>query len=325
MMAMRLARAFTGKPGVVRFPRHFHGWNDHVAFGQRGHFDGTPTPGVLKAIADNVILAPSGDIGAVRRIFETRDDIAAVMLEPTGVWAGFVPLRRTFVEDLVGVARDAGVLVIFDEVVTGFRVSPGGAQAAFGLKPDLTTLAKILSGGLPGGAVCGRKDILDLLDFDEAEALGIEKIGHQGTFNANPLSASAGIAALEIIAEGDACEAATRKTERVRHLMNGVLSEEGVPWAVYGDHSAFFVFTNPEKRDVDPLAFDAYALDPEAFTAPVDPTLMTKLVLALLVNGADLSTRPGGLMSAAHTDTDLEETAAALRAAVKMLKEEGEI
>src|SRR6516164_7792738 len=101
--------------------------------------------------------------------------------------------------------RRHGVVLIFDEVVTGFRVSPGGAQAEYGIRPDLTTLAKILAGGLPGGAVAGRKDILDLLDFQMTKAADREKISHQGTFNANPLSAAAGVAALEIVGTTDAC------------------------------------------------------------------------------------------------------------------------
>ena len=95
-------------------------------------------------------------------------------------------------------------------MVTGFRVSPGGAQAAVGVTPDMTTLAKILAGGLPGGAVAGRKDVLDLLDFAAAKGAGSEKIEHPGTFNANPLSAAAGVATLEIIRCTDACERANR-------------------------------------------------------------------------------------------------------------------
>ena len=146
-------------------------------------------------------------------------------------------------------------MLIFDEVVTGFRVSPGGAQAEYGIRPDLTTLAKILAGGLPGGAVAGRKDILDLLDFQVTKAADREKITHQGTFNANPLSAAAGVAALEIVGTTDACAAANRYADAMRRRINEVFEEEHVPWAAYGMFSNFHFFTNPEhRRDCpDPL------------------------------------------------------------------------
>ena len=101
-------------------------------------------------------------------------------------------------------------------MVTGFRCSPGGAQQALGITPDMTTLAKILAGGLPGGAVCGRRDILDLLDFKRTKAKGIEKIAHPGTFNANPVSAAAGIATLEILSTTDACAKANAYGETLR-------------------------------------------------------------------------------------------------------------
>src|SRR5207248_9052740 len=106
-----------------------------------------------------------------------------------------------------------GVVLLFDEVVTCVRVSPGGAQAEYGIRPDLTTLAKILAGGLPGGAVAGRQDVLDLLDFQITKAADREKISHQGTFNANPLSAAAGVAALEIVGTTDACARANRYSD----------------------------------------------------------------------------------------------------------------
>ncbi len=139
------------------------------------------------------------------------------------------------------------MVLIFDEVVTGFRVSPGGAQAEYGIRPDLTTLAKILAGGLPGGAVAGRKDILDLLDFQVTKTSDREKISHQGTFNANPLSAAAGVAALEIVGTTDACARANRYADSLRRQINEVFEEEHVPWAAYGTFSNFHIFTNPER------------------------------------------------------------------------------
>src|SRR5262247_3677695 len=205
LMAVRLARAFSGKPKIIRFNYHFHGWHDHMTTGHSSHFDGTATTGVLDAVAGNVLLCDQNDEAGLKRILEQHEgEIAAAIIEPTGANGGRLPIDPEFLQALRRLTAEHGVLLIFDEVVTGFRVSRGGAQAAFGIRPDLTTLAKILAGGLPGGAVTGRKDILDLLDFEVTKGAGKEKINHPGTFNANPMSAAAGIATLRIIAESDA-------------------------------------------------------------------------------------------------------------------------
>src|SRR6185437_13835353 len=116
-----------------------------------------------------------------------HDDIAAAIIEPTGSGFGTVPHAPSFLEALREETRKKGAILIFDEVVTGFRVSPGGAQREYGITPDLTALAKIVAGGLPGDAVAGRRDILEELDFKAAEARTREKISHPGTFNANPV------------------------------------------------------------------------------------------------------------------------------------------
>ena len=196
-MALRLARACTGKHKIVRFKGHFHGWHDHMTSGYISHFDGSPTTGVLPDLASQVILLPPGDEEAARAAFEANDDIAAAILEPTGGSFGLVPHAFEFLGFLRELTAKHGVVLIFDEVITGFRVAPGGAQGYFGVTPDMSTHAKIIAGGLPGGAVAGRKEILDDLDFYETKASGREKIFHPGTFNANPVSAAAGTAALD--------------------------------------------------------------------------------------------------------------------------------
>ncbi len=323
LMALRLARAFTGKRKILRFHRHFHGWQDHVAFGVANHFDGTPTPGVLADIAANTVLAPIDDIAKTRSILEGDDDIAAVILEPTGATFGQLPIGPALVAELRELTLQRGIILIFDEVVTGFRVSRGGAQAQFGIKPDLTSLAKILAGGLPGGAVCGRADILELLDFEKAAEKGFEKIAHQGTYNANPLSAAAGLTALQIIDREDACTTANAQAAKLRDMCNQAFAEEGVAWSCYGDFSGFYFFLNPSNRDIDPLTFDAG----QAGHAELSEKSVVgeKLRLALLVNGVDITGKPGGTVSAAHTDNDLEATVNGLRRAIRLLKAEAEI
>ncbi len=323
LMALRLARAVTGRPKIVRFNGHFHGWHDHAAFGVSNHFDGTPTPGVLAEIAANTLLAPPDDMVETRRILETNDDIAAVILEPTGASWGQVPVGGEMLAELREITKTRGIVLVFDEVVTGFRVSPGGAQAHFGITPDLTSLAKILAGGLPGGAVAGRADILERLDFDVAAAKGFEKVGHQGTYNANPLSAAAGITALGIIRDGVACDVASAQGEKLRGMCNHVFKSEGVPWACYGQFSGFYFFLNPQGMKIDPFGFDAAEIGHKALSAK--SSLAEKLRLALLVQGVDIAGKPGGSLSATHSDAELEFTAQALRAAIGMLRREGDL
>ena len=324
LMAVRLARSVTGKSKFVRFLTHFHGWHDHMTSGHANHFDGTPTAGVLAGIAEHVILLPPGDVEAVKRTFASRNDIACVILEPTGTSFGAAPLPPSFLHMLREETSKHGIFLIFDEVVTGFRVSPGGAQGEYGIKPDLTSLAKILAGGLPGGAVVGRRDILDDLDFDAAERKKREKIAHPGTYNANPLSAAAGIAALEIVGTGEPCKKASATAASLRTALNDVLAEERVPWAVHGSFSGFHFFLNPKQRAIDPHRFDPMTLEyKELLSNP--PTLARLLRLALLANGVDVNGRISGFTSAAHGKAEVEDTARALRQSIRMLRAEGEL
>jgi len=325
MMALRLARAFTGKSKIIRFKHHFHGWHDHMTSGYASHFDGSPTPGVLPGVTTGLVLAEQNDAVGLARLLDDDDDIAAAILEPTGAHGAQLPIDPAFLVELRELTRQHGVLLIFDEVVTGFRVSPGGAQVEYGIRPDLTTLAKILAGGLPGGAITGRKDILDLLDFQVTKAADREKISHQGTFNANPLSAAAGVAALEIVGTTDACARANRYGETLRRRINEVFEEERVPWAVYGAFSNFHFFTNPGRTAITPTRFDPKAVPAEAFFDKRQAGLVHKFRLAMMTHGVDFSGSPGGITSATHGEAELEDTMTALRKAIRMLKQEREI
>ncbi|HEX3863160.1 MAG TPA: aminotransferase class III-fold pyridoxal phosphate-dependent enzyme [Stellaceae bacterium] len=325
LMAVRLARAFTGKAKLVRFNNHFHGWHDHMTSGHTNHFDGTPTTGVLDAVAGNVLLCDQNDEAALARLLEQHKDIAAAIIEPTGANGGKLPIAPEFLQALRRLTAEHGVLLIFDEVVNGFRVAPGGAQEAYGIRPDLTTLAKILAGGLPGGAVTGRKDILDLLDFQVTKGAGKEKIAHPGTFNANPLSAAAGIACLRIVRDTDACARANRFGDDLRHRLNEVFEEEHVPWAAYGTFSSLELFTNPERMAITPTRFDPLQYPLAKLKSDRNAATVHKMRLAMMINGVDLSSHPGGVISATHGEAELEDTVNAMRNTVGMLKAEGEL
>ena len=324
-LALRLARAFTGKAKVVRFLGHFHGWHDGVAPGAQSHFDGALPAGIPAAVAEHSILLPTDATHPVAALHAARADIAAVIVEPSGASWGQVPLPPDFLGALRKLTRAHGVILIFDEVITGFRWSRGGAQARYGVTPDLSVLAKIVAGGLPGGAVAGRAEILDQLDADAARRAGREKIGHQGTFNANPLCAAAAVATLSRVEREDACGAAERTAGEIRDGLRRILSEESVAWAVYGEASAFHIFPNPARLPIEPMRFDPLRLGFKGLKQARDGALAQRLRLAMLENGVDIMGAPGGLVSAVHGAREVAQTLEAFRTAVRALKEEGDV
>lgn len=324
-LALRLARAWTGKPRIMRFIGHFHGWHDQVVAGAMSHFDGALPAGIPPSVLDQSIVLPDEDMARIVKTLQTRDDIAAVIFEPSGASWGQVPLPAGFLDTLREVTRKYGVVLIFDEVITGFRWSRGGAQARYGIVPDLTVLAKIVAGGLPGGAVAGAKHIMDQLDPVEAKAAAREKIGHQGTFNANPLCAAAAVATLEIVEKTDVCEQANAFAAGIRNGMRRILIEEDVAWGVYGDASVFVIFPNPNRLPIDPATFDPAKLGFKGIKGARDANLINRIRIAMLANGVDIMGGPGGVVSAAHGPAELAQTLDAFRAAVRRLKLEGDI
>src|SRR3989440_3217855 len=324
-LALRLARAYTGKPKVMRFVGHFHGWHDQVAAGSMSHFDGSVPAGILPSLVEQTILLPADDVARAAETLKSRDDIAAVILEASGASWGMVPLPEGFLAGLRAATKDNGVLLILDEVITGFRWSRGGAQARFGVIPDLCVLAKIVAGGLPGGAIAGRVDIMDQLDPAAAKSAGREKIGHQGTFNANPLCAAAAVATLSIVEREDVCDRAEATTQEIREGMRRILIEEDVPWGIYGDASAFLIFQNPNGLDIDPQTFDPLRLGFKELKAVRNANLSHRLRIAMLANGVDIMGAPGGLVSAVHGAEDVARTLEAFRTSVRWLKTEGDI
>lgn len=324
LLALRLARACTGRTKLVRFVGHFHGWHDHMAFGVGSRFDGSASPGVLNEVASNVLLVPAGDIQGTERVLE-RDDIAAVIIEPTGASWGQLPVLKEFLVELRRMTSERDIVLIFDEVITGFRCSPGGAQQVFGVTPDMTTLAKILAGGLPGGAVAGKQEIMELLDHRAAATSGREKISHHGTFNANPLSAAAGVEALQIVSGTDACQRASDYAERLRNALNEVCQKADVPWTVYGTFSGFHIYTNPEGHNLARGQLDAGDYDPMVLKARPRPELLMKLRAGMLLHGVEIFAWPGGPTSSVHTEDDLAITVEAFDKTLIMLKAEGDV
>src|SRR5207248_2715969 len=251
MLAMRDARAFTGREKIIRFAGHFHGWHDYAMAGYQPPFDTSTSTGVPKAVSETMLVAYPNNIESVRQLLDAHvGQIAAVIVEPGGGSNGIIPTSVPFLRELRTLTAERGVVLIFDEVITGFRYSPGGAQQVYGITPDLTTLAKIVAGGLPGGAVVGKRDILQVQTFKgELHKDRFERVLQQGTFNANPMSAAAGCTALQIVGEGWATEQANKAGEQIRQGLRDVFERRGVAGAVLGEFSVFQILLGEDMEE----------------------------------------------------------------------------
>lgn len=322
LMALRLARAFTGKNKIVKFEGHFHGWHDSVMPGVKPPFDVPSSPGIPEGVLDNTLLCPPNDTESLRRIMERDKDVAAVIIEPTGASFVAVPTREGFLQQLREITRQYGVVLIFDEVITGFRCAPGGAQEYYGVMPDLTCLAKILAGGFPGGAVAGREDIMELLEFkDDSKWNRYKKVYHPGTFNANPLSASAGVTALSVVSTGEDIEKANSIAQRLKDELNLIIDKYDINWCVYGQFSGFRIFKGHQCEKRCKCNFQLCDYDPARLKEGGDPKLDRAFRLGMLLRGIDISSSIA-MTSSAHSMEDVDKTASAFDATIAQMKKE---
>ncbi|WP_322488706.1 aspartate aminotransferase family protein [Chloroflexus sp.] len=316
-LALRLARAATGKTTLIRFAGHFHGWHDALV---PGADPDDPNRGVLPETLASLMILPT-DLEQVEATLASRNDVAAVILEPTGASYGSIPLPADFLPGLREITHRYGVLLIADEIVTGFRVTPGGACARAGITPDLVCLAKIVAGGLPGGALAGRAELLDLLAHDEHGPRG--RIRQQGTFNANPLSAAAGIAMLRAVATGELGAIAAQRGELLVKMLNELFASKGLRgWTAFGDGSIFHVFVDP-ATDLAPGDIPRN-LPLATLKRGGDVQLLRRLRMALHLNGVDLMRGRSGFVSAVHSEADIRATVAAVAASIEMVLNEDE-
>ncbi|MDB5312526.1 MAG: hemL1 [Gemmataceae bacterium] len=323
LMALRLARLHTGRPKFLKFRGHFHGWHDYVTVASDPPYESASVPGVPDAVAANCVAVPPDDLNAVEDALKADPQIGAVILEPTGGHWGAVPIRGAFLKGLRDVCTRLDRVLIFDEVITGFRVAPGGAQEYYGVTPDLTSLAKILAGGLPGGCLAGRADILAFIE----PRPGKPKMKHPGTYNANPLSAAAGVAALKRVATGDPCRKANAAGVRLRNRLNELFAARDWPMVAYGDFSMVRIIPDyhgprpagaaGENDGLVPFGGDLNALD-----GPKNTKQLYAMRQAMLLNGVDLWGF-AGMTSSEHTDAVVDDTVRAVETSVEMLQAEG--
>ena len=313
MMAFKMARAYTGKTRIIKFEDHFHGWHDYA----RADEDGSG--GIPDETASTMISLHQNDIGLVEQTIQEDGNVAAIILEPTGSHMGTHALPPVFLEQLREVATRHGVVLIFDEVVTGFRISKGGAQAKYGVMPDLTTMAKIVAGGLPGGAITGRADLIDMIQLtDDPEFNRTGRVGHNGTFNANPLSAAAGTTALNLVKTTDVNARADAMAARLKEGLNDILIKQEVPGCASGVASIVFLRIGADHECDKEICL----LTDEQQRATENGARNHQLGLSLYSRGVDVSSGRF-ILSATHTDEDVDATVDEVEQALVEVRAEG--
>lgn len=308
MSAIRLARGFTKKNKVIKFTGCYHGHADGmlVAAGSGGLTFGVPnSAGVPELTTQDTLVAEYNHIDQVKTIFETYpNDIAAVIVEPIAANMNCVPPSPGFLQTLRALCDDYKSLLILDEVITGFRVAKGGAQALYGITPDLTVLGKIIGGGMPVGAFGGRRDVMEAL-----APLG--PVYQAGTLSGNPIAMAAGLAQLELIMTQDFYEKLSHHTMQLAEGLKGEAEEAGIKLRTTAVGGLFgFLFT------------DAHEISCEKHVQECDVALFKQFYHAMLQQGVYFapSLFESGFVSSLHGNKEIEFTLQAARHVFKSLK-----
>ena len=306
MSCIRLARGFTGRDKIIKFDGCYHGHADSllVQAGSGALTHGRPdSAGVPKSFAEQTISLPFSDIDLVRKAFcENKSGIAAVIVEPVPANAGLYLGKEKFLSSLRDECTKDGALLIFDEVITGFRVARGGAQEIFGIKPDLTVLGKIIGGGLPVGAFGGRAEIMDQLSPDGP-------VYQAGTLSGNPVAMAAGLAQLRELERIDGWELLEKTGAQFEELARGAIADSKIDLTFHRIGSMFCLFFAP------PPIVDL------ASAKRSDLKMFAKFFHTCLERGLNFapSQFETGFISTAHTPNDIEQTASVVREALRSL------
>ena len=317
LLAIRLARAFTGKTKILKFEEHYHGWHEYGVIGANN--SGAMVPQAIMDMA--IVVRPN--IEEVEEALKNDSDVACAIVEPTGGHFSTFPLQPDpFLKQLREVTSKYGVLLISDETITGFRVSKHGAAARYGIVPDISTFGKIVAGGMPGACVAAKSDILDMMAFrGEPEWDNNRRIGQGGTFNANPPTAMAGIVGLRMVAEQPINERADAMAARLKSGINESFQRVEVPGFAYGIASLVNPIIGIEPKgdeyfEAPPITYE----ERRAAEAKYSPGHLTK---AMLYHGAHVMGGKVFMVSSAHTEDQIDRTIGAFENSLRDLRAEG--
>jgi glutamate-1-semialdehyde 2,1-aminomutase len=292
MFATRLARSYTGRRKIAKFEGGWHGGYDALHVSVRYPFNIPESAGLTSGAVQDTIVLPFNNLDGVKEKLK-NEEVASVIIEPVLGSGGGVPVEKEFLKGLREFCEERGILLVFDEVITGFRLAPGGAQQYYGVASDITVFGKILGGGFPVGAFCGRREIMERLNTRVYERPRYSF--HGGTFAANPVTMTAGLATLRILKDGRLISQLNRLGDRTREQLRGIFEANGVEVQVTGASSLFNThFTKEEVKDANAV-----------FKA--DRKKLFEYDLNLIANGVFFLPTHTRALSTAHSEADMEK------------------
>lgn len=292
MYGIRLARTYTGRDKIAKFEGGWHGGYDAVHVAVKPPLDVPESSGLMSGVLKGTVVLPFNNIEEVKRRVKD-EELAAIIVEPVLGAGGCVPAEKGFLRELRELCSEKGTLLIFDEVITGFRLSPGGAQQYYGVLPDITVLGKILGGGFPVGAIAGSREVMEHMD-----ALLYERPKfsfHGGTFCANPVTMTAGLATLRMLEDGRVLNELNRRGDYVRQQLSDIFERGSIDVQVTGVSSLLHThFTKERVKDIH----DVFGADREK---------LLNYHMHLITNGVFFLPRKTGALSTAHTNEDVDK------------------
>ncbi len=292
MYATRLARSYTNRDRIAKFEGGWHGGYDPLLLAVKPPFDLSESSGLTDGTLKDTVVLPFNDVNGVEEAIK-KEELAAVVVEPVLGAGGCIPARKEFLKALRVVCSENGTLLVFDEIITGFRLAPGGAQQFLGVLPDITVMGKILGGGFPVGAIGGTREIMELMDPLLYARPNFSF--HGGTFCANPVTMTAGLATLKALENGTIISDLNKRGAKLRQELASIFERKDVDVQVVGTSSLFHTHFTDEEIDNVHAVFRA------------DRDKLAQYHTHLIANGVFFLPTKTGALSAAHTKTDFEK------------------